>query len=280
MSDDLPSLSVVIPVYNGERHIRRCVESIRNQLYKPNAIIVVNDGSTDKTADILSGLRVQTIAHEQNLGLAAARNTGLNSSNTDIIAFFDSDTEVPVNYLKTMMTHFTAGKKYDGVGGHEVPKFTDGVSNYYRAKYLYQGIKCDAPVERRVLYGLAMAFRREKLLNAGGFDTFFRANGEDVDICLRMYLKGSRFLYDPNLYVYHYKKDNFRSLVIMVYRYGIYGSLAMIKNLKKKPRGLDIFTKDRLPREIKVIPLFVFTAAAQLLSVIISRHNARKLWGA
>ena len=279
MSNDRPSLSVVIPVYNGEKHIRRCIESIRKQAYKPEKIIVVNDGSTDKTADILSDMGVQTLVHERNLGLAAARNTGLNSTNTEIVAFFDSDTGVPTDYIETMMAHFAAGNKYDGVGGHEVPKYTDGASNYYRAKYLYQGVKCTAPVERRVLYGLAMAFRRDKLLNAGGFDTFFRTNGEDVDICLRMYLKGSRFLYDPNLYVYHYKRDNFRSLVIMVYRYGIYGSLAITKNLKKKPRGLDIFTRDRLPREIKVIPLFLFTVAAQFLSVIVSRHYARKLWG-
>jgi len=90
----LMQISVVIPVYNREHLIQRAIDSVLNQTEKPFEIIVVNDGSTDKTKDSLKKYqnRIQII-EQKNQGVSAARNAGIRSANGDWVAFLDSDDE-------------------------------------------------------------------------------------------------------------------------------------------------------------------------------------------
>ncbi|WP_269149178.1 bifunctional glycosyltransferase/CDP-glycerol:glycerophosphate glycerophosphotransferase [Agromyces terreus] len=88
-------LSVVVPVYNVERYVESAVESVINQTYEYLEVIVVNDGSTDSSGEIVDRIaardpRVQVV-HTSNGGLAAARNEGLKHCSGEFVAFFDSD---------------------------------------------------------------------------------------------------------------------------------------------------------------------------------------------
>lgn len=88
-------ISIIIPVYNVEKYLNRCVESIINQTYKNIEIILVDDGSPDKSSEIcdewvLYDQRIKTI-HRKNGGQSAARNTGIQSATGDFVTFVDSD---------------------------------------------------------------------------------------------------------------------------------------------------------------------------------------------
>lgn len=92
----MPAVSVIIPVYNTEKYLRRCLDSVCNQTLKDIEIICVNDASPDDSAAILAGYaardpRVKVIAFEQNRGVGAARNVALDHAIGDFVMFCDSD---------------------------------------------------------------------------------------------------------------------------------------------------------------------------------------------
>ena len=91
------TISVIIPAYNVEKYIRRCMDSLVNQTYEKLEIIVVNDSSTDRTGDIIAEYaerfpeKVFQYNQKKNAGQAAARNFGLTKATGDYIGFVDSD---------------------------------------------------------------------------------------------------------------------------------------------------------------------------------------------
>lgn len=100
-------VSIIIPVYNVEKYLKKSLESVSNQTYNDLEIILVDDGSTDssgeicdKFAEINSKARV---IHKENGGLSSARNTGIKVAKGDYIAFLDSDDFLAVNYIETSL---------------------------------------------------------------------------------------------------------------------------------------------------------------------------------
>ena len=102
-----PLVSCIIPVWNGERYLEEAIQSVLDQTYFQLEIVIVDDGSTDRTADIISsyGNRLISVRQEQ-VGPAAARNSGINISRGELVAFLDADdiweprkTEVQVERL-------------------------------------------------------------------------------------------------------------------------------------------------------------------------------------
>lgn len=89
-SSNLPLISVIIPCYNHGEYLTEAVDSIRSQDYSPVEIIVVDDGSTDNTADVSRELDVKYIKQD-NAGLSAARNTGIHQSRGELLVFLDAD---------------------------------------------------------------------------------------------------------------------------------------------------------------------------------------------
>lgn len=88
-------ISVIVPIYNSEKYLKKCIDSIKNQTYKDLEIILVNDGSTDNSPKICDEYakidnRIKVI-HQENGGLSAARNAGLKSASGEYITFVDSD---------------------------------------------------------------------------------------------------------------------------------------------------------------------------------------------
>jgi len=86
-----PSVSVIIPAYNCEQTIRHIIQAIFAQTYPAVNIIVVDDGSTDQTPQIIQSFDGLTYLHQENAGPAAARNCGAKESQDEIIFFTDSD---------------------------------------------------------------------------------------------------------------------------------------------------------------------------------------------
>jgi glycosyltransferase involved in cell wall biosynthesis len=104
-----PKISIIIPVYNTERFLRECLDSILNQTFKDFEIICVNDASTDRCSEILreyadKDKRVRVINHEKNAGMSVARNTGLDAAEGEYIGFSDSDDYMHPDMIKIMYT--------------------------------------------------------------------------------------------------------------------------------------------------------------------------------
>lgn len=100
-------VSVIVPVYNGEKHLRQCVESIFKQTYEKLEILLINDGSTDGSALLCEQLRqedsrVKVIHKYKNEGLGAARNTSLDVASGDYIVFLDADDWIDPNHVSDL----------------------------------------------------------------------------------------------------------------------------------------------------------------------------------
>lgn len=105
---DKPEVSVIVPVYNNEKYLRRCIDSILTQSYRNFELILVNDGSTDN-----SGMICETYAkthknvvsvYQENAGVSAARNNGIKNSCGEYITFIDSDDFVEKHHLESMIS--------------------------------------------------------------------------------------------------------------------------------------------------------------------------------
>ena len=96
-------ISIIIPVYNVEMYLEKCLESVLNQTYKNLEVILVDDGSTDKSGLICDEYQKNDsrirVVHQDNQGLAAARNTGLQYVSGEYFSFVDSDDYIDLNKI-------------------------------------------------------------------------------------------------------------------------------------------------------------------------------------
>jgi len=125
-----PKISVIIPVYNGERTLKQCLSSVLNQSYKNYEVIVVNNNSTDKTKEIVHNLkdsarRIEYVFAEKH-SIGAARNEGVEIAEGDIIVFTDADCICPHNWIEEI-TRPIRLEKEDVVVGFE----DDLIKNYW-----------------------------------------------------------------------------------------------------------------------------------------------------
>ena len=104
-----PFLSVIIPVYNVEKYLARCLDSVLAQSFSDMEIICVDDGSTDSSPDILRAYAARDarirLIHQKNRGIAAARNAGLDAAAGRYVAFVDSDDAVTPDIYKSIFSH-------------------------------------------------------------------------------------------------------------------------------------------------------------------------------
>ena len=107
-------ISCIVPVYNGEKYLAEAIESILAQSYRPLEIIVVDDGSTDETPQVVAGFKDQVVYLEQsNKGPSATRNLGVSASRGDFVAFLDPDDLWHPDKLARQMARFEARPELD-----------------------------------------------------------------------------------------------------------------------------------------------------------------------
>jgi glycosyltransferase involved in cell wall biosynthesis len=162
-------ISVITPAYNAENYIADAIKSIREQNYDNIEIIIIDDGSTDATATICKSLDVILIQQE-NLGISAARNTGLKAASGDLIAFLDADDLWFKDALKTLL---------DLLQKSESASFSLGLS---------MAVSKDlSPLtDTHFILSLGAALiKKEVLEKIGEFDENLDF-GEDIDLFLRI----------------------------------------------------------------------------------------------
>ncbi len=137
----MPTISVIVPIYNTAAYLSRCIESLVNQTYSDLQIILIDDGSTDSSGKIADEWQIKEprieVYHQPNQGQSAARNAGLQHAKGEYIAFVDSDDYIDSNYFSTMFQ--AADGTTDCVQtGYRRVKQNGEMSKTYRPKHFYQ----------------------------------------------------------------------------------------------------------------------------------------------
>lgn len=220
-----PSVTVVIPVLNGEKVLGRCLESIRALDYPGDRLeaVVADNGSTDGTVAVARQYDV-TIVAQPKRGAAAARNAGLASAHGDWIATTDADCVVHALWLK----HLVAGaarNKCAAVGGRIITVCRDPVVRDFCAR---EGVlDQEAAIAGRLLpFPFAITanafFRRDALASIGGFDEDFAdAAAEDVDLGWRFGERGLGLAYAPDAWICHSQRERGADIHAQFHRYGL-----------------------------------------------------------
>jgi glycosyltransferase involved in cell wall biosynthesis len=192
-------IAVIIPAYNEEAFIERCLESLKKQTYTDYEIIVVNAESTDKTTEISAKYANKVITAKTG-SPGPARNLGAKNTQAEILAFTDADTIVAENWLERIAKNFENPKTV-GAGGVLRPldartldkiMFKINSDWWYRLTGLIGFYQLGTP---------NCAYRRTAFLQAGGFDESLSML-EDTELSLRM-RKYGKITIDKNMVVYN-----------------------------------------------------------------------------
>ncbi len=217
-SDQRLSVSVVIPTYLGREYLVPCLDAVASQTRPADQVIVVDDASPDDTAQWVRETYpwVDVVALPTNRKFAGAANEGIRSSTGDIVVLLNNDTEAEPGWLAALVAPFEADPEVgfcasklllfdrrdhlhaagDGytVGGIPVNRgaFTKDDSRFDAEPWVFGA--CAA----------ASAYRRELLLETGGFDEWLVSYLEDIDLSWRAQLRGYRCRFVPEARVYHH----------------------------------------------------------------------------
>lgn len=213
-------VSVVVPVYNGATTIAQTVECLLNQSLAPREILVINDGSTDKTSEVLKPFANQILyTYKENGGPASARNLGVKLASGSLVAFTDSDCLPEREWLKELVAAFSSDE-IAGVGG-AVKGIDDGLIGRYLdlMKLMEPAENADGEIE--YLITANACFRREVLFAVGLFDERFRKpGGEEPAVCRQIRERGFRFDFVENAVVFHHHRQTVKSFLRTLCNYG------------------------------------------------------------
>jgi len=190
-----PTVSVIIPCYNAELFVREAIDSVLNQSYANIEIIVVDDGSTDASRDVVNtyGSRVR-YQFQQNAGAPAARNAGIRSARGEFLQFLDADDRILPAKIEKQLECFTEDSSLGVVYGPYYKMDTTG-----KHFDLVEGGAGSGDIFHNLLswqYFIAThscLIRTEAVRNVGYFDTSLKST-EDWDLWIRLAVK-SRFKY-------------------------------------------------------------------------------------
>lgn len=187
-------LSFAIPAYNEEKIIRKCLDSIFQQLEGKKydvEVIVVNNNSTDRTKEIAESFQGVKVVDEPEKGLVFARRAGFAASIGDIIANIDADTMLTKGWIDTVFEEFEKDEKLVALSGpyiyYDLSLITRAaVKVFYFFGYLLYAFNHFIFNKGAMLQGGNFIVRRNALNAIGGFDTSIEFYGEDTDIAKRI----------------------------------------------------------------------------------------------
>jgi glycosyltransferase involved in cell wall biosynthesis len=225
-----PRVSVVVCAYNAERTMEACLASLETVDYPDYEVIVVNDGSKDRTLEISERFPYCRIISQENRGLSVARNVGAEAATGEIVAYTDSDCVADPDWLT-----YLVGRMVDGnlaaCGGPNFPPPEDSLVP--AAVAVSPGGPTHVLISDEVaehIAGCNMAFRRDVLLELGGFDPQYRAAGDDVDICWRFQDAGHTIGFSAAAIVWHFRRNTVKAYLNQQRGYGKAEALVYAKH--------------------------------------------------
>ena len=218
-----PLISIIIPVYNVEPYIRKCLESVMAQSYRNLEIILVDDGATDKSGEVCDEYvekddRVRII-HRENGGVSSARNEGLKQSSGEYVLFVDADDFIDPKAVKHLVNNIQVGEKsIDIIIGDKVPYHTQGYTGAVPSTSVPSGavFSCETS-DSEVIHGLLTEinsvfyklFRRELLVqNRIDFPEHLKIAEDLVFVARAFFVAKTMYFTGEPLYFYRTDFDN------------------------------------------------------------------------
>lgn len=212
-----PSVSVIVINWNGRENLRRCLNALSNQTFTDFETILVDNASTDLSCDIVAQHygHVRLLPQQENFGFAKANNLAVAVARGEWLALLNNDAFPEPRWLEELIKAARQHPQHAGFASCQIqandPSVLDGAGDSYHILGLswrrgygqplstLGGIACDvfSPCAAAALY------RRERFIEAGGFDETYFCYCEDVDLAYRMNLRGNRFRYIPSARVHH-----------------------------------------------------------------------------
>ncbi len=268
-----PEVSVVVCIYNGEKTLPACIQSILEQAYARDVfeIIFVDDGSKDRSAEICreflerhSGKSPKlTYVYQENAGLSSARNTGIYLARGQIIAFIDQDAVAEEHWLDNLVTAFGYDKGVGVVGGQV--KVLNSQSKF--ASFIRKIHYTPGPGAIGII-GTNMAYRREVFGRVGGFFEAFWQRGDETSFILIKLLPRYKSRYVLDAIVYHKHPDRLGKWLRERFHNGKFYS--WVAQLKSDKSGVPDLHK-QLGKVVgwSAVPLFALSFAGfRFLSVV------------
>lgn len=202
-----PVVSVIVPVYNGSETLPLCLTALQQQSHPPDEIIVIDDGSTDDSADIAAGFGVG-VSSGANAGPAVARNRGAMMAQGDILLFTDADCAPVSDWVEQMVRPF-ADPEIAGAKGTYATRQKKLVPRFVQQEYQDRYDRMAGQTYIDFIDTYSAAYRRDCFVASGGFDTSFpTASVEDQEFSFRLAEKGYKLVYVPGARVYHQHDQN------------------------------------------------------------------------
>jgi len=239
-----PKVSIVVCTYNGAGRIKHLLDSLKNQTCKNLEIIIVDDGSTDGTSDIVNKYPFKLVRHDINKGLADSRNTGIKNSKGEIIVFTDDDCVADKNWIKEIVSYYQKNPDTNAVGGRVEPYSTDTFLEkyaYYSKHPIYIHPTGHASKSRTKSYlknifgpkqkalkdgqklsglmGLNSSYKKDIILKAGMHEPGLR-RGVDWDLNTKLRRIGLNAVYCDKAIIYHKHRIGFKAFVKHMFAYG------------------------------------------------------------
>jgi len=253
-------VSIIIPTFNGASRIGNCLDALLRQKPRPNVeILVVDDGSTDNTADVVGrypGVRCIT---QSNAGPAAARNRGAAEAHGTIVLFTDDDCVPMPDWLEAMLAPFRDPEVVGAKGAYRTRQkslIARFVQIEYEDRYrLMSNLDCIDFIDT-----YSAAFRRDRFLEMTGYDTSFPvACAEDVELSYRMSARGWKMKFAPGAIVYHTHPDSLSGYLKKKYKFAFWRVLALRKNPGKAVK--DSHTPQLMKLQLLFVPALLLAAA-------------------
>jgi O-antigen biosynthesis protein len=211
-------ISIVIPVYNKLEYTKKCLVSLKKNTQEIflNDVILVDNASSDGSEAYLKKMDwIKYIKNKENLGFAKACNQGAKKSSGEIIVFLNNDTEVQNKWLEPLLEKL----KNDEVAivgskllfpNNTIQHAGVVISNDKLPRHIYYQDDPSRPYVNRVrefkaVTAACMAVRREVFFQVNGFDEEYINGMEDIDLCLKIYEKGFKVVYNPKSVIIHHE---------------------------------------------------------------------------
>ena len=210
-----PFISVIIPVYNGEKFLPGCLDALISGSYRDYELIVVDDCSTDRSVEISREKGAQVLKMPRQSGPGGARNLGAEHARGEVLFFVDADVVVKPDTMDRVAANFMDHPEIAAVFGSydDEPAEKNFISQY--KNLFHRFVHQQARSEAETFWAGCGAIRRDVFLAVDGFDAerYPRPAIEDIELGYRMRAKGHRILLDKQLQAKHLKRWTLKSLL-------------------------------------------------------------------
>ena len=291
MNQKKPNVSVIVPVYNGEVFLGKCLDALFSSDYESFEVIVIDDCSTDKSVEISRSKDAVVLSMPRNSGPAAARNYAAQKAKGDILLFVDADVVVKRDTLHKVADSFMRHPDISALFGSydDEPGEQNFLSQYKNFQHHF--VHQTSEPEASTFWAGLGAIRREAFDKVGGFDCekFAIPSIEDIELGVRLRSAGHKILLNREIQAKHLKKWKPVSLVrteilcrAMPWSKLILTSRGMINDMNLK-------TNDRLSAGFVALslavvpfifwqPLLVFLLLAFLLAIVFFNRKIFKFY--